>query len=31
MRPWVWTLIGLALFMAFFLIGYLVFPQVKLF
>ncbi|HEY7851109.1 MAG TPA: protein kinase [Ktedonobacterales bacterium] len=31
MRPWVWTLIGLALFLAFFLIGYLVFPQVKLF
>lgn len=31
MRPWVWTLIGVALFVAFFLVGYLVFPQVKLF
>ena len=31
MRPWVWTLIGVVLFVAFFLIGFLVFPQVKLF
>ncbi len=31
MRPWVWALIGVALFVAFFLVGYLVFPQIKLF
>ncbi|HZC05993.1 MAG TPA: protein kinase [Ktedonobacterales bacterium] len=31
MRPWAWTLIGIALFVAFFLIGYLMFPQLKLF
>jgi hypothetical protein len=31
MRPWVWALIGVVLFVAFFLLGYLVFPQVKLF
>lgn len=31
MRPWVWALLGVVLFTAFFLIGYLVFPQVKLF
>ncbi|HEX8730068.1 MAG TPA: protein kinase [Ktedonobacterales bacterium] len=31
MRPWVWTFIGVALFVAFFLIGYLIFPQFKLF
>lgn len=31
MQPWVWALIGVALFVAFFLIGYLVFPQLKLF
>lgn len=31
MRPWAWTLIGLALFVAFFLIGYLVVPQLTLF
>ncbi len=31
MRPWVWTLIGVTLFVAFFLIGSLVFPQLKLF
>ncbi len=31
MRPWVWTLIGIALFVAFFLVGYLAFPQFKLF
>ncbi len=31
MRPWVWTLLGIALFLAFFLIGFLAFPQLKLF
>jgi hypothetical protein len=31
MQPWVWTLIGLALFVAFFLVGYLIFPHVKFF
>lgn len=31
MRPWVWTLIGVALFVAFFLVGFLIFPQLKLF
>lgn len=31
MRGWVWTLIGIALFVAFFLVGFLVFPQFKLF
>ena len=31
LRPWVWTLIGVALFVAFFLIGYLMFPQLRLF
>lgn len=31
MRPWVWAFIGVALFVAFFLIGYLIFPQFKLF
>ncbi len=31
LRPWVWTLIGIALFIGFFLIGYLMFPQLRLF
>jgi uncharacterized membrane protein len=31
MRPWVWAFIGVALFVAFFLVGYLIFPQFKLF
>jgi hypothetical protein len=31
MQPWVWALIGIVLFTAFFLIGYLVFPQFKFF
>lgn len=31
MRPWVWACIGVALFVAFFLIGYLIFPQFKMF
>lgn len=31
MRPWVWALIGVALFAAFFLVGFLVFPQLRLF
>lgn len=31
LRPWVWTLIGVALFVAFFLVGYLMFPQLRLF
>jgi serine/threonine-protein kinase len=31
MRGWVWTLIGVALFVAWFLVGFLVFPQFKLF
>lgn len=31
MRPWVWTCIGAALFVAFFLVGYLIFPQFKMF
>ncbi len=31
MRPWVWAFIGVALFVAFFLLGYLIFPHFKLF
>lgn len=31
MRPWVWACIGVALFVAFFLIGYLIFPHFKMF
>jgi serine/threonine-protein kinase len=31
MRPWVWTFIGMTLFVAFFLLGYLIYAQFKLF
>lgn len=31
MRPWMWTVIGVALFVAFFVVGFFVYPQVKLF
>ena len=31
MRPWVWTFIGVTLFVAFFLLGYLIYAQFRLF